>query len=92
MEEFPIIIKMGSLTIFEILKQIFTSWQVIAVTIALILYTSIVSHVAKSYHSPRSTKKIKIFKKKDKPAAIEEGPETAASGTDSNDELGLEEA
>ena len=80
------------MSLLDIFKQIFTSWQVIAITLLVIAYLFLVSHVAKSYHKPRTSKKAKtnLFKKKAKPAAAE--PEAAPSGSDSNDELGLEEA
>ena len=81
---------------FEILKQVFSSWQVYVVTGAIVLYTFLVSHVAKSYHRPRTSKKINmnLFKKKKAQPVVSsaEGPEEIVSGSDSNDELGLEEA
>ncbi|MDR0300996.1 MAG: hypothetical protein LBI04_01630 [Treponema sp.] len=75
---------------FEVLKHIITSWQVIAVSIALVLYLKIVSYAARSYHRPRE-KRIRIRRKKAElaPASI---PEEAESGSNTNDELGLEEA
>jgi len=75
---------------FELLTQIIKSWQVIAVSVALILYLNIVSYVSRGYHPPRR-KKVKIKSKKAAPAPAE-GPEESASGSNSNDELGLEEA
>ena len=73
----------------ELLKQVISSWQVIAVTIALVLYMQIVFYAARSYHRPK-VKKVKIKTKKIKPEA-EAGPEEAEGGSSSNDELGLEE-
>jgi hypothetical protein len=75
---------------FELLTQIIKSWQVIAVSIALVLYLNIVSYAARSYRRPK-VKKVKIKQKKAEPlpASI---PEEGESSHDSNDELGLEEA
>ena len=89
----PIIIKMQP--IFDIIKQVLTSWQVIAVTLAILIYISIVNHASRSYHRPREKKKLKLNfkKKKEAPAAAPIGdPEDDLPGGDSNDELGLEEA
>ena len=73
----------------ELLKQVISSWQVIFITIALILFLQIVFYAARSYHRPREKKiKVKIKKSKPEPA---QGPEEAESGSNSNDELGLEE-
>ncbi|MCL2758925.1 MAG: hypothetical protein FWD22_01790 [Treponema sp.] len=84
------------MSVFEIIKQVLLSWQVIVAVIVVVAYIHIVSYVAKSYHRPRSFKKIDLsrFKrtKKEKPAADTGGPEETFSGGDSNDELGLEEA
>jgi hypothetical protein len=62
------------------------SWQVIAVTIALVFYLMLVFYVARLHHKP------KIFslaskKKKQKPEKV---PETTMS-TEESDDLGLEE-
>jgi len=73
--------------IVELLKQVVTSWQVIVVTVVFILYVFIVNYTARSYHRPRTVKKISVKTKKPKPA---ESPGKAAS-SNSNDELGLEE-
>jgi hypothetical protein len=84
---------MQQLTIFELLQQVLTSWQVIAVTIALVLYIKIVSYVSKRHHRPRALKfnKPNILKRKEPKAAAKEN-EDDISDSDSNDELGLEEA
>ena len=89
----PIIKKMQSLTVFELIKQVFSSWQVIAVTIAVILYLNLVFYVARKHHRPLKIHRISI-KKKNKPVAeeISSGPEEAGSGRNANEELGLEEA
>jgi flagellar biosynthesis/type III secretory pathway M-ring protein FliF/YscJ len=76
---------------FEILKQILKSWQVITVTVVLILYVSLVSYVARSYHR-KKIKKVKIKKKKKiQPEVIEDEPEESRRGSRYNEELGLEE-
>ncbi|MDR0502246.1 MAG: hypothetical protein LBH16_02880 [Treponema sp.] len=77
---------MFSVEIIEMLKQVITSWQVIAVTIGIILYLNIVFYTARSYHRPK-VKKEKVKKQKPEPEAVPEEIES-----DSNDELGLEEA
>jgi len=78
--------------LLEIVKEVVTSWQVIAVTLAILVYINIVSYVSKRYHTPRAAKvkKVKTPKQKAKPAAQENLDDLPAS--DSNDELGLEEA
>jgi ATP/ADP translocase len=60
-----------------ILFQVIMSWQVIAVSIALVLYISLVNYAARAHHKPVSVsktkpkKKEKINKEKAKPAAKE---------------------
>ena len=76
---------------FELLKQLLKSWQVIAVTVALVLYMYIVSFVARSYHRPRVSKRIAFKKPKKAEPVSSEGPEETESEHDTNDELGLEE-
>jgi len=78
------------MNIIEIIKQVISSWQVIAVTLVILLYIYIVNHAAKSYHRPRAVKKIK--EKKQKPPAPVPTPDEEQGGGNSNDELGLEEA
>ena len=73
--------------IFELLKQVVTSWQVIVVTVVFILYVFIVNYTARSYHRPRTVKKIAFKAKAKKPK-----PSKEASSSNSNDELGLEES
>jgi len=90
----PIIKEMFSSEFFELLKEILKSWQVIAVTIGLVIYISIVNHVSKSYRHPK-VKRVKVKKEKKvksaEPVIHEEGDEEESSHN-SNDELGLEEA
>jgi hypothetical protein len=53
--------------VFFFFCKVLTSWQVIAVSIALILFLNLVFYTARAYHSPR-VKKVKI--KKQKPEAL----------------------
>jgi hypothetical protein len=77
--------------IMALLGQVITSWQVIVVTIAIVIYISIVSSVARSRRRLHLAPK-KIKPKKKKAASAVEGPEEVTTGSNSNDELGLEEA
>jgi len=80
-------------TLIQIVLQVITSWQVIAITIAILLYIILVNHAAKSYHRPRTAKKVKVKKKKEnKPEAAKSGSDDIIPENDSNDDLGLEEA
>ena len=83
---------MFSSEVKELLVQVITSWQVIAVTVALVLYVRIVSYVAKEYHKPRTSLKSKIRRRRAQKAPP--GPEevVTAPGASVNDQLGLEEA
>ena len=82
---------MFSKEIMRLLIQVITSWQVIAVTAALVIYIYIVSSVARNRYRPRIARKVKV--KKTKAAPVAAGPEevVSSSGSDVNDELGLEE-
>jgi flagellar biosynthesis/type III secretory pathway M-ring protein FliF/YscJ len=78
--------------VIDLLLQVLKSWQVIAITLAIILYMTLVSYVARTHHRPRASKS-KAKAKKQKSAAAAAGPEeTGGSGSSVNDELGLEEA
>jgi urea transporter len=58
-----------------LLPQVISSWQVLAVTAALILYTWLVSYVARTYHRPHLSKsKPKRKKVKAAPAEHNESP------------------
>ena len=81
---------MFSKEFFDLLAQLIKSWQVIVVSVALVIYIYIVSYVARSYHRPR-VRKVKVKPKKVKSEPVEAGPEETESGPDTNDELGLEE-
>jgi Na+-transporting methylmalonyl-CoA/oxaloacetate decarboxylase gamma subunit len=58
---------MFSKEFMELLIQVVQSWQVIAVTIALVLFMYLVGYVARSYHRPRSVSKSKPKKVKTPP-------------------------
>ena len=77
--------------VFDLLIQVIKSWQVIAVTIAIILYMSLVSYAARAYRRPRGVSKTKPRRKRAEIAAA--GPEeVTSSSSDVNEDLGLEEA
>ena len=83
---------MFSKEILSLLIQVVRSWQVIAITVAIVLYISLVSYVARMYHSPRFTSKTSKRKKK-KGENAEAAPAAAGPVIEdsSNEELGLEE-
>ena len=70
--------------------KVISSWQVIAVTVAVILYFSLINFVARTrinqYGSLRSSK----LKKRKSVAAVQT-PSPKQTEEDINDELGLEE-
>ena len=60
----PIIKKMQSLTVFEVLKQVILSWQVIAITVGLVIYLNLVFFVSRKHHGPYKIHRISFKKKK----------------------------
>ncbi|MDR2048489.1 MAG: hypothetical protein LBP69_03465 [Treponema sp.] len=70
----------------KLLAGVISSWQVIAVTIVLVLYFTLVSYVARLYHGPRAFS----FTSKRKKQKTEKTPETEVN-EDEGDDLGLEE-
>jgi cbb3-type cytochrome oxidase subunit 3 len=72
----------------KILAQVITSWQVIALTITLILYLFLVFYVARTKRKKRPPKYASTGKKA--PKAEGKGETPAEDGGE--DELGLEEA
>ncbi|MDR2767253.1 MAG: hypothetical protein LBB82_02880 [Treponema sp.] len=74
--------------IFRFLLKVVSSWQVIAVTIVLILYFSLVSYVAKLYH-PRPEFSFDSKAPRAKKQKNEAPPEELDAG--GGDDLGLEE-
>ncbi|MDR1868425.1 MAG: hypothetical protein LBQ82_00395 [Treponema sp.] len=87
----PIINEMFSKEFLELFMQLIKSWQVLVVTVGLVIYVYLVSYVARSYHRPR-VKKVKKTKAKKAEPVQEAGPEETEASGNSNDELGLEEA
>jgi hypothetical protein len=72
--------------LISLLKQVITSWQVIAVSVALVLYIFLVSYVARTYQRPRASPFIGRPKRGVPPPAGEPDLETSDS-----DDLGLAE-
>ena len=74
--------------LFDLLKQVISSWQVIFITVAIIIYLSLVFYVARLYHnrSFRSLSKPKKARRSKKAA-----PEQVQVATDDEENLGLEE-
>ena len=77
--------KMFSKELFGFLLKVITSWQVIAVSVVLIVYFSLVSYVARLYHPRPSNFSFSSKPKKEKKAAVQM-PETSE-----DENLGLEE-
>ena len=76
----------------NVLFYVLTSWQVLGVTAALILYLSLVGYVARSYRRPRFVSRAKPRKQKKAAAEIASAsPEEASDSADTNEALGLEE-
>lgn len=83
---------MQSLPIIELLKQVVTSWQVIAVTIAMVLYLQLVFLASRKRKNTKKIHKLSEKSSKAKKEKPTEGiPEAAGVGKSSNEELGLEE-
>jgi hypothetical protein len=72
--------------LISLLKQVISSWQVIAVSVALVLYIFLVSYVARTYKRPSGTSFAKRAKKDSPPPVGEPDVETSDS-----DDLGLVE-
>jgi hypothetical protein len=74
---------------FNLLIQLLNRWEVIAVTIAIVLYIALVNYVARTHHRPRlSRSKPKKAKKPAGEKLVKKKPTEA----ETNEELGLEEA
>jgi len=58
----------------NLLFQVIKSWQVIAVTIAVVLYISLVNYAARAHHKPVSVSKLKPKKKEKKEKPKKEKP------------------
>ncbi|MDR3020469.1 MAG: hypothetical protein LBU66_06150 [Treponema sp.] len=82
--------------LWALILQVISSWQVIAVTVALVFFLRIVFYTARAYRPRRTRKKISFkFKRKPKPEAVVESQTEddflPRRGRNINDELGLEE-
>jgi len=81
---------MESLSVFEVLKKVIFSWQVIVVTVVLVLYLNLVFYVTRMRRISPKIGKISIIRKKPKSTEmVDVSQNTKATST--NDELGLEE-
>jgi len=65
---------MFSTELKELLLQVITSWQVLAITAAMVLYIWLVNYVARTYHRPRSISKSKPKRKKAEAASANIDP------------------
>jgi len=73
----------------KILFQVIKSWQVIAVTIVLVLYISLVGYAARAHHKPVSVSKNKPRKKgKSKPGSTPTATPPAAKQPGSKESTG----
>ena len=85
--------------LLDLLIQVVKSWQVIAVTIVIFLYFSLVSFVARTHGRSRSASSYPSKNKKKKPAKAAQAAQAAQaapppvkpSSDDIDSELGLEE-
>ena len=75
----------------ELIFQVVKSWQVIAVTVTLVLYMFLIGYVTRSYGRPRSVSKSRPKKTKS-PKKTKPGPKAAPEDENSNEALGLTEA
>ena len=84
---------MFSKEIFTLLKEVISSWQVIVITIGLILYLNIVFYASRVYHRPRMDLKNKISSRiKKYRSKSKSGISESITESNPKDELGLEEA
>lgn len=72
----------------ELIIQVLTSWQVIAMAVVLILYYILVSYTAGSHHRTRLTLPPAIKSPKERKARAPKGEPDVDTGAD--DDLGLE--
>ena len=82
---------MFSREVRELLFQVITSWQVIAITIALVMYMFLINYVSRSYNRPKRVSRSRPRKTKAAQRA-KSGPSEVSDNADSNEALGLEEA
>ena len=81
------IIPMDTKELIPLLIHVVSSWEVIAVTVAIVLYIFIVSFVGRT-HGRRRKHSFNAKPKKSKPAPVAAEP---VLQEDSNSELGLDE-
>jgi hypothetical protein len=60
---------MPSIELKDLLLQVITSWQVLFITGALVIYIYLVNYVARTYHRPRASRMKPKRAKKAKAAA-----------------------
>ncbi|MDR3336694.1 MAG: hypothetical protein LBT16_05765 [Treponema sp.] len=75
----------------DMLIQVITSWQVIFITVVVILYLFLVSYVAKLYHKARMPKSSGKKSRKKASSGIEGAAEEPALKAEGNEEIILEE-
>ncbi|MCL2043290.1 MAG: hypothetical protein FWG89_04030 [Treponema sp.] len=80
---------MFSGTVKELFLYVITSWQVIAVTIAIIMYIFLVNYVGRTYRRPRSVSKSRP--KKVKAPKPEKASSKKGENVDPDNDLGLDE-
>ena len=80
-----------SSTLIDILKQVVTSWQVIVITVVIILYLNLVFFISRKYRRPNTVPRLSLKSNKPKPEKTAEIVTETGSGKNSNEELGLEE-
>ena len=73
-----------------LLFEVVQSWQVIAVTIAIFFYFSIVSYTARTHHRRRIANPYNMRPKKKKKVPVVPVATAPENDEDPNDELGLE--
>ncbi|MCL2127495.1 MAG: hypothetical protein FWH38_04515 [Treponema sp.] len=84
---------MFSADMIKIAFSVLKSWQVLAITVSLILYICLVNYVARTYRRPHSVSKSRPKKSAVKAAAqAAAGPSEATDKANTNEALGLEEA
>ena len=75
----------------KILIEVITSWQVITVTVVLVIYIFIVNNVARLYHRRRSSRPLMPQPIPEPPASGTPGGTAKPAAGASPDELNLEE-
>ena len=82
---------MFSREVMNLLSQVITSWQVIAVTVALVAYLYFFNYVASNGRIPRAVSRSRPRRKKAAKEMAKAAPDEAPDSEDINDALGLEE-